>query len=1613
MDQRMEKLERLQKEMQDLLQVQMKEHMEKIQKDMAQKMKESQDDLMTKLTQLIAKGAGKGKSPVICDEEGNNDEPLFPPGFTPPQAQIQIEPHPRRPSVSIRPQHSQGDASIPKNLQVGSDSSPGNNQVVPDFDEVAEKDKMKEELPKQFEEKWKWIEEKFRAIESIGSYRGIDAKDLSLVPDLVLPYKFKMPEFEKYNGTSCPEAHITMFCWRMTGYINNDQLLILCFQDSLIGAALKWYNQLSRTKIATWRDLAQAFMRQYNHVSEMMPDRITLQNLEKKSSESFRQYAQRWREVAVQNFSDIIMSGEMIEHAIKSGRIDGGENNKRIAPRKRENEVNNVNAYSKSITVSQPRKAVINQQGSSKQESGMRQNTEKPQFTPIPMTYNELYQNLFNAHVVAPRYLSPLQPPYPKWYDTNAQCDYHAGISGHSIENCTAFKKVVEGLIKLGVVKFGDSPNTESPLPNHEEGANAIIENGGRRVKANVAEIRTPIEWVWKQMVKGGCIKQDLIERPKGASKFCEFHAEEGHDIQKCTEFRTMVQNLMDNKELEFYEEINGLEEGEVYAAEEGSTGKAQKANHPVVIISKPMSRESGIQTAPKVIIQNPVSFPYEDSKKVPWNYDCNVTIPGKESLVNASGEDEGFYTRSGKRYDPPVTENEAREFLKFLKHSEYSVVEQLHKQPARISVLELLISSEIQCNALIKVLNETYVAHDISVNKLDRLVNNISADNFIFFNDDEIPPRGRGATKALHITARCGEYALAGVLIDNGSALNVLPLSTLNRLPVDSSHMKSCQNIVRAFDGTKRKVMGRIEIPLLIGPNTYEVDFLVIDIKPSYNCLLGRPWIHSAGAVPSLLHQKLKLVTEGRLITIDAEEDIIASVTSDAPYLGTDDEAVECSFRSLEFVNATSVIEGKKISMPSISRATRMGLQMTVGKGAMLGRGLGRCLQGRIEAPVLKDKQDRFGLGFKPNAKQRRKELEKRQERRKARVNGKEVDWEPMAFPHISKTFVSGGTMYSGLRTPRREITEEMVGNLNINAISEEKSEEGSTSGIYPVEPGSEEKQIIPHKETVETMTLEEGKMVKIGTCIAEEIKQDLIELLREFKDVFAWSYQDMPGLSTDIVVHRLPIKEDCKPVQQKLRRMRPDVKAVKGSATADFLASRALEDYEPLDFDFPNEDLMYVATIEKDFQESGPWKLNFDGASNAIGNRIGAVLVSPSEDHYPFTSKLDFDSIDYVLDGDILYKRGKDQVLLRCVDAVEAKEILEEVHEGICGTHANGFTMARQIMRFGYYWSTMEGDCINYAKKCHKCQIYGDKMHAPPSPLHVMVSPWPFSMWGMDVIGPISPKASNGHRFIFVVIDYFTKWVEAASYANVTKSAVNKFLKKEIICRYGMPERIISDNALNLNNNSIAKVCSQFKIRHHNSSPYRPKMNGAVEAANKNIKKIVGKMTETYKDWHEKLPFALLAYRTSVRTSTGATPFSLVYGMEAVLPLEVEIPSLRVLAELKLDEAEWIQSQYDQLNLVEEKRLKAIRHGQMYQKRMMRAYNKKVRPREFYEGDLVLKKILPLQKDFRGKWMPNWEGPYVVKKAFSGGALILSEMDGKSLSNPVNSDSVKKYFT
>ncbi|XP_070011208.1 uncharacterized protein [Nicotiana sylvestris] len=153
-------------------------------------------------------------------------------------------------------------------------------------------------------------------------------------------------------------------------------------------------------------------------------------------------------------------------------------------------------------------------------------------------------------------------------------------------------------------------------------------------------------------------------------------------------------------------------------------------------------------------------------------------------------------------------------------------------------------------------------------------------------------------------------------------------------------------------------------------------------------------------------------------------------------------------------------------------------------------------------------------------------------------------------------------------------------------------------------------------------------------------------------------------------------------------------------------------------------------------------------------------------------------------------------------------------------------------------------------------------------------------------------------------------------------------------------------------------------------------------------------------------------LGYHTTVRTSTGATPYLVVYGTKAVIPTKVEIPSLRIIQEVELKDAEWIRSRYEQLDLIDGKRMNAVCHGQLYQSRMSRAFNKRVKLRQFTPGQLVLKKIFPHQHEAKGKFSPNWQGPYMVHKVLIGGALILAEMDGEVWPKPINSVAVIRYY-
>nr|XP_010321655.2 uncharacterized protein LOC104647713 [Solanum lycopersicum] len=169
---------------------------------------------------------------------------------------------------------------------------------------------------------------------------------------------------------------------------------------------------------------------------------------------------------------------------------------------------------------------------------------------------------------------------------------------------------------------------------------------------------------------------------------------------------------------------------------------------------------------------------------------------------------------------------------------------------------------------------------------------------------------------------------------------------------------------------------------------------------------------------------------------------------------------------------------------------------------------------------------------------------------------------------------------------------------------------------------------------------------------------------------------------------------------------------------------------------------------------------------------------------------------------------------------------------------------------------------------------------------------------------------------------------------------------------------------------------------------------------------------MIGKHRSWHDMLPYALLGYRTAVRTSTGATPYLLVYGTKAVIPAEVEISSLRIIQEAELSNAEWVRKWVDQIILIDDKRIIVVCHGQLYRQRMVHAFHKRVRARVFEVGQLFLKHIFHHHDEYKEKYAPKWQGPYMVRKVLSRGSLVLSKMDGTVWPKSINSNAVKRYY-
>ncbi|XP_050908928.1 uncharacterized protein LOC127122670 [Lathyrus oleraceus] len=491
--------------------------------------------------------------------------------------------------------------------------------------------------------------------------------------------------------------------------------------------------------------------------------------------------------------------------------------------------------------------------------------------------------------------------------------------------------------------------SVQPPNKEIQMGVNVISEDKSKIGVTDVDQLRTLMSVVKRRLLNNGVFP--------GCDNYCAACTvtENG-----CIMLRETVQKMMNAGSLRF--------EKVAVENEDIST---------ITIYFDPIHLSVTADVVP-ITITVPGPIPYEGDGAVPWDYGGDVYCNGKKkedqaavdttvSKVDNTGLS-GF-TRSGRLFAPntlrggdvekeqrdkaealarakgkqvvnedtpraaqaPVEpENEfdaeAEEFLRIIK-SEYKLVDHLQQTPSKISILSLLLSSEGHREALLKILKRAYVPQEITVNQLETVVSNVNANHGLGFTDLDLTVDGRNHNKALHILMEC-----------KGAGLTLRPTDL----------------VVREFDGSKRAVFGEVELPVKIGPEVFKSVFYVMGIQPAYSCLLGRPWIHAAGAVTSTLHQKLKYVLDGQVVTVCGEEDIFVSQLSSFKYVEMDGKIFETPSQTFETVKVENIVFAEREKKPSIASYKQAVEVVKNGEAP----GWGRVIDITV-------KEDKFGIGY------------------------------------------------------------------------------------------------------------------------------------------------------------------------------------------------------------------------------------------------------------------------------------------------------------------------------------------------------------------------------------------------------------------------------------------------------------------------------------------------------------------------------------------------------------------------------------------------------------------------------------------------------------------------
>ncbi|KAL1340019.1 hypothetical protein AAHE18_U087100 [Arachis hypogaea] len=279
-------------------------------------------------------------------------------------------------------------------------------------------------------------------------------------------------------------------------------------------------------------------------------------------------------------------------------------------------------------------------------------------------------------------------------------------------------------------------------------------------------------------------------------------------------------------------------------------------------------------------------------------------------------------------------------------------------------------------------------------------------------------------------------------------------------------------------------------------------------------------------------------------------------------------------------------------------------------------------------------------------------------------------------------------------------------------------------------------------------------------------------------------------------------------------------------------------------------------------------------------------------------------------------------------------------------------GKKMRSVLYRKHVYWPSMIKDCIDYAKACQECQKHGSIQQIPAAELHLIIKPWPFR--------------------------------------EVGQSEIIDFVEEHIIHRFGIPQTLSTDQGTMLTGQRVKNFVASRSINMVTSTPYYAQTNG------------------------QTLSQVLWAYRNSPRGLTGTSPYKLVYGHDTVLPLKINLNTLRVSKQNELPVDDYWNAMFDELNELDSERILTLDNVIRQKESVARSYNRRIKEKSFRKGELVLKVILPMEKKsrFLGKWSHSWEGPFQVTGIYSGNAYLIKDIESRKVINLINGKYLKLFY-